>query len=321
MDERLVRPTGIPFAAVRAAPLRVGSPIDAVRNIFVLLLGTFQALLLLRRFRPDVVFATGGYASVPAGLATRFRRTPLVVFLPDVKPGWAVRLLVRLATRVATSTDVALRHLPRHKSSVVGYPVRDEFWSADRHQARSSLGIPEDALVLLVWGGSQGARSINSAVVEQLRELLGACQILHVTGQAEEGRALSARDELPLDDQRRYHVFAFVDAMADLMTASDLGVMRSGASVIGEVPAAGLATVLVPGVYAAGHDQIENARFLEAEGAAVVLEEHQLAELATLVGELFRNQEKRRKMSAAARGLARPEAARSLAAVVEGLAA
>ena len=105
-----------------------------------LLVGTGQAWLTLRRFRPDVVFATGGYASVPVGLAALARRRPLVVYLPDVSPGWAVRLLSRIATRIATTTGQSLRLLPAGKAQAVGYPVRAAFWSGTGTRRGSGLG-------------------------------------------------------------------------------------------------------------------------------------------------------------------------------------
>jgi UDP-N-acetylglucosamine--N-acetylmuramyl-(pentapeptide) pyrophosphoryl-undecaprenol N-acetylglucosamine transferase len=321
MDEQLVKPTGLRFEAVRAAPLRVGSPLSALRNFVMLLAGTAQAWLTLRRFRPDVVFATGGYASVPVGLAARARRRPLVVYLPDVTPGWAVRLLSRIATRIATTTEQSLRRLPAGKAQAVGYPVRSDFWTAQRGEARKRLGLPQDEPVLLVTGASQGAHSINRAVAHQLDKLLDVCHVLHLTGRADETEMQAKRDALPAAMQGRYHVFGFLDDMAGAMAAADLAVMRSGASVLGELPAAGLPAILVPGVYAAGHNQRDNAQFLADQGAAVVLENDQLNNLSGLVRELLADEPRRRLMAEAMRKLARPNAAKDIARMLEEVAA
>ena len=321
MDEQLVKPTGLRFEAVRAAPLRVGSPIDALRNFATLLIGTAQAWFTLRRFRPDVVFATGGYASVPVGIAARARRRPLVVYLPDVTPGWAVRLLSRIATRIATTTDKSLRALPAGKAQAVGYPVRSDFWKAERGEARQRLGLPANEPVLLVTGASQGAHSINRAVAQQIDSLLDVCHVLHSTGQVDEAEMLAKRDALPQTTQSRYHVFGFLDDMAGAMAAADLAVMRSGASVLGELPAACLPAILVPGVYAAGHNQRDNAQFLADRGAAVVLENEQLDKLSDLVRELLADEPRRRSMAEAMRKLARPNAAKDIARMLEEVAA
>ena len=326
LDEAIVAPSGLEFAAVRAGPLRVGSPLRAFGSMLSLFAGTMQAWRLLGGFRPDIVFATGGYASVPVGIAAWLRRRPLLVYLPDVRPGWAVRLLSRLAMHIATTTEPARRELPRGKSSVVGYPVRDAFWSTTRDEARARLGLPLDARVLLVSGASQGARRLNEAVAAQLDELLDVGHLVHLTGRATEAEARNQADTLPEAKRERYHVFGYLEEMADAMAAADLAVLRAGASVLGELPAAGLPAVLVPGVYE-GWDQRPNARYLEEQGAAVVLEQDRLEELAETVRGLFSDDARRRAMGEAARRLAQPEAAARIArmlreaALGEGVAA
>jgi UDP-N-acetylglucosamine--N-acetylmuramyl-(pentapeptide) pyrophosphoryl-undecaprenol N-acetylglucosamine transferase len=320
MDEQIVGPSGLRFEAVRAGPLRVRSPIGFVRGIANLLAGSAQAWRLLGRFRPDAVFATGGYASVPVGLAARARRRPLVVYLPDVRPGWAVRLLARLATRIATTTERSLAELPAGKAEAAGYPVRESFWSADRAQARQKLGLPLDEHVLLVTGASQGARRLNTAVADQLDELLAVSHVLHQTGAADEAALLERRAALSAEQRRRYHVRAYIDDMAEAMAAADLAVMRAGASTLGELPAAGLPAILVPGVYE-GWDQTPNARYLEEQGAAVVLESHRLDALADLVRELLADERRRASMAENARRLARPDATRRIAQIVREAAA
>lgn len=320
MDERIVGRAGLPFASVRAGALRVGSPLAALRGALSLAIGTAQAWRLLGRFRPDAVFATGGYASVPVGVAARCRRTALLVYLPDVRPGWAVRLLSKLATRIATTTERSLSELPEGKAAAAGYPVRESFWNTDRESARDRLGLPADERVLLVGGASQGARRINIAVSEQLDELLTHCHVLHLTGEDGEAEMRSRRAALPEPIRERYHVHGYLDEMSDAMAAADLAVLRSGASVLGELPAAGLPAVLVPGVYEGGYDQRENARYMEELGAAIVLENESLDRLADTVGELLADSGRLPAMSEAARGMARPDAAAEIAAMIRSVA-
>jgi UDP-N-acetylglucosamine--N-acetylmuramyl-(pentapeptide) pyrophosphoryl-undecaprenol N-acetylglucosamine transferase len=313
MDDSIVRQAGLALATVRAGPLRVGSPLAMLRGLANLAVGTVQAWRLLGRFRPDAVFATGGYASVPVGIAARCRRRPLLVYLPDVRPGWAVRLLSRLATRIASTTERSLSELPADKALAVGYPVREAFWSANRDEARRRLGLPQDAKVLLVSGASQGAHSLNLAVSEQLDGLLDLCHVLHLTGAADEASAHAKRDALPEAKRARYHVFGYLEQMADAMAAADLAVMRSGASVLGELPAVGLPAILVPGVYEGGYDQRENARFLKEQGAAFVLESALLDLLTDSVRELLADDTRRLAMAEAVRRLAQPDAAKRIA--------
>jgi UDP-N-acetylglucosamine--N-acetylmuramyl-(pentapeptide) pyrophosphoryl-undecaprenol N-acetylglucosamine transferase len=321
MDESIVKRFGLPFGAIRAAPLRVAAPLGVLRGLMMLLSGSIQAWRLLGRLRPNVVFATGGYASVPVGIAARVRRLPLLVYLPDVTPGWSVRLLSRLANRLATTTERSLRELPARKTTVTGYPIREVFWSANRDDARTRLGLPPDDLVLLISGASQGARTINVAVADRLEELLAMAHVLHLTGRSDETEMLAVRDALPDAVRERYHVFGFLDGMADAMAASDLAVMRAGASVLGELPAAGLPAVLVPGFYEGGYNQLPNAQYLESQGAAVIVENSQLGMLVGVVHELLSDPERRRAMSEAVRRLAQPAAARRLASMLMEMAA
>ena len=321
LDGDIVGRAGLPFASVRAGALRVRSPLAMLRGLWNLALGTAQAWRLVGRVRPDAVFATGGYASVPVGLAARLRARPLLVYLPDVRPGWAVRFLARIATRVATTMERSLDELPKGKAVAVGYPVREAFWTSKRDDARARLRLPAGERVLLVAGASQGARRINEAVAQQLDALLERCHVLHVTGAADEAALRRRRDELPDATRDRYHVHGYLDDMAGAMIAADLAVLRSGASTLGELPAAGLPAVLVPGVYEGGYDQRANARFLAEQGAAVVLENDELDRLTDTIGALLEDEASRRTMADAARRLARPDAARTMARLLEEVAA
>jgi UDP-N-acetylglucosamine--N-acetylmuramyl-(pentapeptide) pyrophosphoryl-undecaprenol N-acetylglucosamine transferase len=319
VDERIVPAEGVPFKAVAGGQVRVG-PVGGLIGLARLALGSLQALVMLRRERPDAVFATGGYASVPVGVAARLLRLPLVVFLPDVRPGWAVRLLARLASRMATASEAALAFLPREKTHVVGYPVRDEFWSVERDEARRRLGLPQDERVLLVYGGSLGAHAINEAVFAQLPRLVERCVVLHVTGQADGALAARARERLPERLRERYRPVAYLRELPAAMKAADLAVTRAGAAVLGELPAAGLPAILVPGVFE-GHDQTPNAEYLASKGAAVVLPQTRLGELADQALALLDDREKLAAMAANARALARPDAADALADLLLEVAA
>ncbi len=320
IDETIVPREGIDFRAVSAGPMRVASPLVFARNMLKLAIGVVQSLRILRGFKPDIVFATGGYASVPVGVAARLLRRPLVVYLPDVTPGWAVRLLSRLATRMATTSERALTYLPARKTVVVGYPVRGDFWSIDRTTARARFGLPADGKLLLITGASLGARRINEAVVAALPALLGRCDVLHLTGAADEAWALEQRAALTPEQQARYHIRGYTDDMPAAMIAADLVVSRSGASTLGELPAAAAPSVLVPGEYE-GWSQAPNAEFLAEQGAAVVLRNAELDRLGETVVALLDDEPRLARMSAAARSLARPNAAHDLALTLIEVAA
>ena len=320
VDEQIVPREGIAFRAVAAGQLRVASPLTFARNVLKLALGIAQSLWTLLRYRPDVVFATGGYASVPVGIAARVLRKPLVVYLPDVTPGWAVRLLSRLATRMTTTSERALDHLPKAKTSVAGYPVRGDFWSLDRRAARERMGLPQEADVVLVTGASLGARAINEATVGALDGLLPRAHVVHLTGAADEAWVNERRDALDAPLRERYHVRGYVDDMPAFMIAADVVVSRSGASTLGELPAAGTPAILVPGEYE-GWSQAPNAEFLQSQGAAVMLRNAELDRLGRTIAELLDDAPRRERMARAMRSLARPNAARDLARTLIEVAA
>jgi len=320
MDADIVGRSGLPFEAVTAGPLRVRSPLAVLRGLWQLALGTVQAWRVLGRFRPNAVFATGGYASVPVGIAAKSRGRSLLLYLPDVEPGWAVRLLSRLASKIVTTTERSLGELPREKVSVVGYPVRRAFWSTDRRAARERLELPQDEKLLLVAGASQGAHRINVAVANQLESLLDVAHVVHVTGGADSLEIEEARRRVPEALLERYRVLSYLDDMPAAMIAADLAVLRAGASVLGELPAAGLPAILVPGVYEGGYNQRKNARYMEEQGAAVVLENDELGRLSDVVRDLLADSARRQAMAAAARSLARPDAANEVAKLVIAVA-
>jgi UDP-N-acetylglucosamine--N-acetylmuramyl-(pentapeptide) pyrophosphoryl-undecaprenol N-acetylglucosamine transferase len=306
---------GLAFEEIPAAAVRGKGPVKVAKGLWQLLRGTLKSLRRMRAFAPDVVFSTGGYGSFPCSVAARLLLKPLVVYLPDVEPGWAVRAEKRLATRIATTTDAALAHLPRKRTTVTGYPVRREYFELTRDGARAQLGISGTERVLVVAGATQGAHAINEAVFKGLRGLVEDMVVYHATGAADYDDAAGFKSELGPDLAPRYHVAAFRDDLPAIMVAADLAVMRAGASTMGELPAAGLPAILVPATYAGGH-QRANAEWLGRAGAAVIVDETDLRSLCDRVMNLMNDDERRAAMSAAARRVAQPDAAAAIAAIV-----
>lgn len=319
-ESDIVERAGIPLRTISSAPIRGRMPWEMAANAAKVSAGVAQARAVLRDFAPQVVLSTGGYASFPVALAARSRRIPLAVYLPDLYPGWAVRAIARLAQKVTVTAAESLRRMPQGKTLVTGYPVREEFWKANRSGGRERLGLDQEEKILFVTGASQGAHSINKAIASDLSGLLELCEVIHLSGHADEPWLSEIRDGLPDDLRARYHLFAYLhDDTPWAMAAADLAICRSGASVMGELPAVGLPAVLVPYPYAGGHQRI-NARHLAQNGAAVVLDDDDLDKMLPLVGQLLHDEERLRSMRAAARRLARPDAAKRIATVLLELA-
>lgn len=312
METRLVTGSGMKSYFVPMAPPA------SMRGILLLGLAMVRSLLVLLRIRPRVTFGTGGYVSVPAAVASWLLRVPVVLFLPDIVPGKAVSRLVPLARRIAVSTSDSLRYLPPEKTVVTGYPVREEFLTASREGGRSRFSIPPDATVLLVTGGSLGARSLNEGIVSCLPWLLRSTYVIHVCGQERLDEVRASTEGLPSDLGSRYLLYPYLDAndMAAALAAADLCVCRSGASTLGELPVTGTPAVLVP-LPIAGVNQRQNAEYLVAGEAAVMLDNEDLGQrLGPVLETLLSDRERLDAMAVAARRLARPGAAAEIAQLI-----
>ena len=277
--------------------------------------GAAQCAALIRQFRPDAVFVTGGYVAAPVAWAAWRARLPLLIYLPDLEPGLEIRATSRLATKVAVSFPEVAAYFPG-KAEVTGYPVRAELWETDRAAARAALGLDATLPTLLVFGGSRGARSINRALLGTLPALLPRCQVVHITGELDWPEVSAATREGGLDEdwKARYHVYPYLhDEMTQALAAADLVVARAGASVLGEFPALGLPAILAPYPYAGQH-QRTNAAYLADRGAAVIVEDAALpADLGPTILDLLDDPDRLAAMRVASRNLARPDAADRIA--------
>jgi len=307
----------IDYRVVPAAQFRGRSPIRISRGAWNLYRGSRVARGWFREDRPDAVFATGGYGAAPIGRAARQQRIPLVVFLPDIVPGWAVRLLQRYANTVACSVDGSLPYLDASKALVTGYPVRRQFFEATRDEGVRRFGLDSAVQTLLIAGGSLGAHQINLEICESLPRLLPRMQIIHVSGRDEFDWLDRERDQLPDWQRDRYHLHAYTDDMAYAMAAADLAVMRAGASTLGELPAMGLPAILIPGGFS---DQSANASYLEDRGAARQLTSASIDRLTDEVVALLDNTDRLSAMADAMRELGEPEAATRIASLLREVA-
>jgi UDP-N-acetylglucosamine:LPS N-acetylglucosamine transferase len=314
---------GIALETISGGGLHGAGPVRFVRNLLRLMRGFFQAWRIWSRFRPDVLFLTGGYASVPVALVSWLHRRPIVVYLPDVEPGRAIKLLSHIATRVAVNVEASRQYLPTLSSAespdkvvVTGYPLRPEFHCVEqegKQAARARFGIPPEDRVLLVFGGSRGAQSINRALAAILEPVLAQAQVIHISGRLDAEECQRRREALPATAQARYHLFDYVHEIAQAFAAADLVVARAGAATLAEFPFFGLPAILVPYPYAWRYQKV-NADYLADRGAAMRLNDEDMREqLWPTIEALFKDEERLGQMSDNARVLARPDAAARLA--------
>lgn len=319
MEADLVARAGLPFRGIPAGGVHGVKGVQALRNGWALVQGVFAALRLVQEERPDVMFTTGGYVSGPVAAACRLRGVPILVFLPDIEPAQSVRFVARIAAQVAVSVEDSLGYLPGKRGIVTGYPLRASFKRWDRDAAREHLALDPEAPVLLVFGGSRGARSINRSLQAHLAELTELAQVVHVSGELDWPEVATARKALPDAVQARYHAFPYVHEMGAALAAADLVVCRSGAAVLAELPYYGLPGILVPYPHAWRYQRV-NAAWLSERGAALVVDDADLREtLLPMVRMLLADASRRAEMADAARSLARPDAAEKLAELLFAL--
>jgi UDP-N-acetylglucosamine--N-acetylmuramyl-(pentapeptide) pyrophosphoryl-undecaprenol N-acetylglucosamine transferase len=316
LERRVVPATGIEcYFLPMAAPF-------TFRGGFLTPLAIARSLAILRRTRPRVVFGTGGYVTAGPAIAAWLLRVPLILFSGDIHAGKAIRRLAPLARKVAVSAPEGGEGLPDDKLVVTGYPLRPWFAAASRERGRAAYSIGADETVLLVFGGSLGARRINHALARCLETLLQTYHVIHLAGTDRLEEAKSAAADLSTLQRERYHLVPYLhdQDMADALAAADLALCRSGASVLGELPATSTPAVLVP-LPARGVHQRENADYLERHGAGVLLEDEQLeTRLGPLLSGLLSDPARLKEMSLASSSLATPDATERLAAMVEDMA-
>ncbi|MEX2414232.1 MAG: glycosyltransferase [Thermoleophilaceae bacterium] len=311
-EAELVPAAGYSIHALRVAGIDRRNPLRAARAAALAMRATGRARRLLREIGADVVVGGGGYVAGPVGLAARSLRLPLVLTEADSHLGIANRLLAPLADKVFLAFPLEGRDGARYE--VVGRPIPAATLAADRAAARRRFGIDPDEPCLLAFGGSLGARTVNEAAVEAFGAA-APCAVLHACG-VRDHADLAARLER-LGSPPHYRLHAYVEPFADALAAADLVVGRSGGSVF-EVAAAGLPSILVPYPSATADHQTLNARHVEAAGAAVVVPDAELdgPRLAREVGALLADPGRLRQMAAAARAVARPDAAERIAGAV-----
>jgi UDP-N-acetylglucosamine--N-acetylmuramyl-(pentapeptide) pyrophosphoryl-undecaprenol N-acetylglucosamine transferase len=308
-EAELVPAAGFPFHELKVAGIDRKNPVRAARAVGLALGATVKARTLLKRLGADAVMGGGGYVAAPVGVAARSLGLPVVATEADSHLGITNRLLARFADRVFLAFPIEGRSGDRY--TVVGRPIPPGTGQADRAAARARLGIGPDERCLLVFGGSLGARRINHAALEAFGSDAPVA-VLHASGRRDHDEL--ARRLAELGSPPHYHLHPYLDPFADALAAADLVVARAGGSVL-EVAAAGLPSVLVPYPYATADHQTANARHMERAGAAVVVPDAELdgPRLAREVGALLGAPDRMAAMAAAARELARPDAARRVA--------
>jgi UDP-N-acetylglucosamine--N-acetylmuramyl-(pentapeptide) pyrophosphoryl-undecaprenol N-acetylglucosamine transferase len=292
MEKELIEAQGIPYYGISSGKLRRYFDWKNFSDPFKVLKGYSQAVSLMKKLKPDIVFSKGGFVSVPVVLAASHCHIPAIIHESDITPGLANRIAVRGAKKVCCNFPETMKYLPENKAVLTGSPIRQELFHGDAARARRFCGFSDDNKpVLLIVGGSSGSKVVNEAVREIVPQLLPDFNIIHLCGKGnleESMKSLSG-----------YAQFEYISReLPDLFALADLAVSRAGANAICELLALHKPNILIPLSAAASRgDQILNAKSFQKQGFSYVIEEESLTgnELLSAIREVYAARDTYRK--------------------------
>lgn len=347
-EEKIVPARGYPLTFVTSEGWPGARPsLSLLKFAVALLYGVLRSFFIIRKFKPTLIVATGGYVSAPIMLAwvvmKRLKMTEAKAFVHEqnLVPGRLNQLVGKLADRVGVSFEESRRFFPN--ALMVGYPARSEIDKENREEARKELGLPLKGRIVLAFGGSQGSRSINRAIVDALPSLLEVddIHVVHGVGRYRgagynpQADTYARIDELtmPGDLMRRYELHEYLDPIEKYYAASDLVVCRAGAGSLTEVALCGLPALIIPKANLPGDHQVRNARALGDGGAGRVVYEQTRMQpeglietvdgvyLAEAIKELLDDPQRRKEMGEAMKQMADPGALKLIVDSVQAIAA
>lgn len=310
LEATMVPKLGYELKLIRISGLNRQGLLRTIRGLLRLPMAFFQALKILRAFRPDVAVGVGGYASGPVVMVAALLGIPTAVLEQNAVPGITNRILSRFVDRVFTTFEYSEKFFPKRKVLGLGNPIRRQLLE---NFLRSREPTAQGLFNVLVLGGSQGAHAVNLRMIEaasHLGEFDQSIHIVHQTGKRDHDLVQRGYIEIGLEAQ----VVAFIDDMSSAYRRADLIVARAGATTISEIQVARKASILIPFPYAADNHQELNAQAMVDAGASIMMVERNLdgIQLAESIRELYLDRERISSMEAAASRAGRPEAAREI---------
>ncbi|MBI4709004.1 MAG: undecaprenyldiphospho-muramoylpentapeptide beta-N-acetylglucosaminyltransferase [Candidatus Portnoybacteria bacterium] len=289
-------------------------------DIFLVPIGILQSLWILFVFMPNVIFSKGGYGSVPVVLAAWLYRIPVLIHESDSYPGLANRLLAKFSKRIAISFNKATEFFPAHKTALIGNPVRQEILTGSKEQAKAIFQLISQKPLLLILGGSQGAKAINDSIFIGLLGMLEKCEIIHQCGRENLEDLKTMLGDIPSG----YHLYSFLDEeqMRHALAAADLVISRAGAGSIAEIAACGKPSIMIPLPNSAGDHQNLNAYEYAKSGATLVVAQENFTPnfLKDRAIVLLQNPTLLSQMSQQAKSFAKLDAAQKIAEEVLNIA-
>lgn len=288
MEKGLIEACGIKYHGIASGKLRRYFDLKNFSDPFRVIKGYGQAISLMRKIKPDVVFSKGGFVSVPVVLAAKFCHVPAIIHESDITPGLANKIAIKGAKKVCCNFPETMKYLPADKAVLTGSPIRKELFGGNPDKALELCNFPDhDKPVLLIIGGSLGSRIVNEAVRKILPELLEKFYVIHLCGKGNLDNKLTGIIG--------YSQFEYASSeLTDMFALADMAISRAGANSICELLALRKPNILIPLSAAASRgDQVLNANSFKRQGFSFVLEEENLTEKTLLdaVNEVYDNRD------------------------------
>ena len=315
--------TGEKLLTLNMTGINGKSPLKMAEGVFSAAKAFIDASRIIKSEKANAVIGTGGYVSWPVLTAAQAKGVPSFIHESNAYPGLTTRLVSRNATCVMLNYAEAEKRIKNKKNvSIVGNPIRKDFWSISRRLARKKLGLRDTDFFILSFGGSLGSEKLNEAVIDFMK-LYSAknknVKHLHATGHSYYSE-LTEKERDTLSLKSGCMVVPYVDCMAEAMHAADLVICRCGAMTLSEICAVGVASILIPSPNVSDNHQLKNGTFMSEHGAAILIEENELnaRRLLDAVRGIENNPEKRHSLASNAKALACDDASKKIADAIIG---
>lgn len=287
MEKKLIEEQNIPYYGISSGKLRRYKSIKNLSDPFRVIKGFFEAMGLMRKIKPDVIFSKGGFVVVPVVLAAKLNRVPIVIHESDMTPGLATKISIPCAKKVCCNFPETVKLLPEKKAVLSGSPIRSELLKGDKNNAYKLCGFDGKKPILLVVGGSTGSANVNNAIRGILDKLLVTFDVIHLCGKG--------KTDPNYNNKKGYVQFEYAkDELKDYFAASDIVVSRAGANAICELLAIRKPNLLIPlSARASRGDQILNANSFKSQGYSEVIDEDELNDeiLLSTINKLYKNKD------------------------------
>lgn len=325
LEKDLVPKAGFNLRKIRVKGFNRKISLETLSLIKELFLGGIDSIKILRQIKPNIVIGTGGYVAGPIIFFASMMGIPTIIHEQNVKPGITNRFLSRFVDKVIISFDDSKKYFPKNRLILAGNPVRTEITSGNKKEALKEYGLRSDMPVVLCFGGSQGAARLNEAMIYVIEEAARTkkFQVILATGRKhyEKYSQLLENKGIDIGSSGNIKVKPYIYDMKNAYAASDLVIARAGAISISEITLCGKPSILIPYPKAADHHQDFNARFLEKNGAAIVIADKELTgkRLLDVIESIIFDKKRLSSMAEASSKLSKPDALETILSEIKKL--